>query len=146
MNLSTKTKVIISIVVVLTAFASGRFSATSPPSKTTETVKTDTKINDDKDTKTTTVTEKQPNGAEKTTIVTETIDKVTENQDQTKNIQTVVSKPSTLNISVLGANDFSRGILPTYGLSVSNQLIGPVRIGAFGLMNGVIGVSIGLDF
>lgn len=149
--LSTKVKVLVIAGSLLLAFAGGRYSATIT-SKFTETVKTDTKIKDDKaiDTKTTTVTVKQPNGAETTTTTSETktVDKLTENQDQTTNIQkTTTSGGSKINISIIGAEDFTRGLAgPTYGLSVSKEILGPITIGAFGLRSGVIGLSIGVNF
>lgn len=152
-TLSTKTKVIGSILVVLTAFAAGRYSVNSPTIKTTETLVQTDKTTEDKNTHTkTTITEvKQPTGIDTTTTVIDQVandDTVSQDQQKLEVQQTVTPpKKDTLNISVLGANDFSRGLLvPTYGLSVTKSVFGPVTVGAFGLMNGVVGVSIGLNF
>lgn len=150
--MTTKTKVIASIVVVATSFAFGRYSVNQPSIKTKEEIKTDSTSNTDKDTRTTKtkVTVKTPDGTEKTTETTDTTttSKTTKQTDSDTNIQQIVeSKSSRINISVLGANDFSRGaLIPTYGISASKEFIGPITVGAFGLMNGVVGVSIGLDF
>lgn len=150
MQLSAKTKIIIAAVVVMTTFALGRYSVNQTPAvHTVADSKTNKDINKDKDTHTVTTITKKPDGT-----ITETIDKTTETKSQEKDQiishvdQTVTPpKQSKLNISVLGANDFNRGILiPTYGLSVSKEVLGPVTIGVFGLMNGVVGISVGLDF
>ena len=151
-QISRKTKIIISIVVVATAFASGRYSVQSPKVKTEIQVSQQTQENDVKNTHTkTTITEtKKPDGTDtKTTVIDQVANENdTEHQQTNEQLKQTVTPPklNTLNISVLGANDFRRGIAPTYGLSVSKQFIGPIRVGAFGLMNGIIGVSIGLDF
>jgi hypothetical protein len=86
----------------------------------------------------------QPNGTvESTTTTTDKSDKLVSDV----NTAVVASTHSTLNISALVANDFSRGVLvPTYGVSVSKQLLGPVTVGGFGLTNGTIGISIGINF
>lgn len=150
MQFSTKNKVIIAVVVVMTTFALGRYSVNQTPAvRNIADSKTNKDINKDKDTHTITTITKKPDGT-----ITETIDKTTETKSQEKDQivshvdQTITPpKQSKLNISVLGASDFSRGLLiPTYGLSVSKEVLGPVTIGAFGLMNGVVGISIGLDF
>lgn len=152
-TLSTKTKVIISVVVVAGAFASGRYSVQKPTIQSTTTITEAAKTNENMNTHTkTTITEtKQPNGTDTTTTV---IDQVANDTKQsTDDISSKASftstppKTSTLNISVLGANDFSKGLIaPTYGVSVTKQVWGPLSIGGFGLMNGVVGVSVGLSF
>lgn len=84
----------------------------------------------------------KPDGTSDTTTTTtdRTISKATETKQQS-------TTAATLNVSGLVANDFSQGLLkPIYGVSVSKQLIGPITVGGFGLTNGTIGVSIGLNF
>lgn len=88
-------------------------------------------------------TVKLPNGETDTTSTTtdNSIKAVTDSTDKT-----VVAQPK-LNVSALVANDFSRGLLvPTYGVSVSKQVLGPFTVGGFGLTNGTIGLSIGVNF
>ena len=44
--------------------------------------------------------------------------------------------------------DVSKGgdRIPLYGISANKEFIGPITIGAFGLTNGTIGLSIGVNF
>lgn len=84
-----------------------------------------------------------PNGQEETTttVVDHTITKDTASKTA------VVVKAPTINVSALVANDFSTGSLkPLYGISVSKELLGPITVGAFGLTNGTIGLSLGINF
>jgi len=147
--MTTRTRILKSVFAILTAFAFGRYSVHNPDVKTVETVDTTSNTKVDKDTHKVTTITKDPDGKEITTITEDTTSKIDKNTNSnTKIDQTITAaKQPKINISVLGANDFSRGLLvPTYGLSFNKEFIGPVTIGAFGLMNGVIGVSIGLDF
>jgi hypothetical protein len=151
MDPNLKYKTIISGGLLLAAFAAGRYSATPPPSSVKETTKTDTTVNEATNTHTkTTVTEtKKPDGTDVTVTVTDQVANniINEKQNSNSSLQQTVSSKSKFNISVLGANDFSRGLMiPTYGLSVSKEIVGPVTVGAFGLMNGTVGISVGLDF
>jgi hypothetical protein len=89
-------------------------------------------------------TQKLPNGEVDTTIT-----KIDNSVIDTTVKSQVVSAPNTknLNVSVLVADDFSRGLLiPTYGVSVTKQVLGPMTVGAFGLTNGTVGVSVGINF
>lgn len=86
------------------------------------------------------------------TLPSGAVDTTTTTTDHTQKIETdnktsIVLKSSKLNISALIANDFSRGLLvPTYGVSIQKEFIGPLTLGAFGLTNGVVGLSVGLNF
>ncbi len=92
---------------------------------------------------TVTKTIKEPNGeTNTTTTTTDTSSKV----DITSHESITVKQPQWT-VSGLVANDFSRGLLvPTYGAQVQRQILGPINIGAFGLTNGTIGVSVGISF
>jgi hypothetical protein len=141
------------VVILTVTFAAGRYSVSPPIVKTTEHVQEaeETAEKRQTHTKETTVETKKPDGTD--TIVT-TVDQTVGEQkqqqdDTTKDLQQTVTPPkkNTVNISVLGANDFGKGLLaPTYGLSVTKEVLGPVTLGAFGLMNGTVGISVGLDF
>lgn len=150
MTMLTKTEAAIITVGLIAAFAFGRYSAQQTPAKT-EVVTTDVKENqnvDDKK-KTTTTETKKPDGTVTTvtTVDEDTTTKTNETEDSITKTQVTPPKASKLNVSVLGANDFSRGLLaPAYGLSVSKEVLGPVTVGVFGMMNGVVGISVGLDF
>lgn len=85
----------------------------------------------------------QPNGAIDTT--TTTIDH--SQKTETDNKTLVQLKSSTINVSALVGNDFSKRLIqPIYGISVSKELLGPITVGLFGLTSGTIGVSVGLNF
>lgn len=79
---------------------------------------------------------------------TDTTTTVTDHSQHLSNSTNITALPKPKwNVSALIANDFSHGnIVPTYGASAQKEFIGPITIGAFGLTNGTIGVSIGLDF
>lgn len=153
MTIPAKYQYIAGGVLIITAFAFGRFSVQKPTVKTQMTQQTNQKKDQKSDThkQIVIVDQKQSNGAEtKTTTINEVKDSdtTTNTQSQTQIKQTVTPpKTQTLNISVLGTEDFSKGLnAPTYGISVNKEVLGPVTVGAFGLMSGVVGVSIGLDF
>ena len=146
--MTDKNRIILAVVLLTLAFALGRYSV--PQAKKSDTTKISNQLNDNKDTHTTTteVSKKLPNGEVDTTKTTDTYitDKKTDKYNLSE-VKTLDSTRSTLNISILGAEDFSHGISkPTYGLSIHKEIIGPITAGAFGLMSGVVGVSIGLDF
>lgn len=148
--MDTKTKVIASVVVVATAFAFGRYTAPSDTVKTKESQQTDTNTQKNTETKKKTVITEDPSGKKVTTIEEDTT--TTTKKDKTTNTnidQTITpSSKDILNVSALVATDgFSlTNITPVYGLSVSKNFIGPITVGAFGLTNRTIGISVGLNF
>ncbi len=99
--------------------------------------KTDTTETDH--TKTTIITIKEPNGTTKTTT---TIDDK-KNKDT---ISIIPIKTQKTNISAIIAEDFKHKDIPLYGISFTREFIGPVTLGAFGLTNGTIGLSVGVSF
>ncbi len=83
--------------------------------------------------------ERNKDGSSKTT--TEII------KDTTRLKQEIYQVSNRVTISGLVATDLSQSIpKPIYGAHVSKEFIGPISIGAFGLTNGIIGLSIGLSF
>lgn len=150
MQLQIKYQVLIALALTSAAFAFGRWSVKSTSMIKTQSIQTHQ--TDDKNTHTrVTVTDvKAKDGTETKTIVADRVanDVETDNTASTTQVQkTVEGKKSNLSISILGANDFGKGVLaPTYGLSVNTEVLGPVTVGAFGLMNGTVGISVGLDF
>lgn len=148
--MTNKVKIGLAVAVLLTTFTAGRYSAQSAKvaTKIDTTVTEDKKSTQDKHKQTTTITEKKPDGTTKTvTKVTEDTetkkDTTTDSVSHTQQVVTPVK--SSLNISALAGLDLS-GRLPVYGVSINKQVLGPVTLGAYGLTNGVIGVSIGLNF
>lgn len=85
----------------------------------------------------------QPNGIVDTTTTTVDHSQKTE----TDNISSVRVQNPTLNVSALVGNDFSKRLIqPIYGVSVSKEVLGPITAGVFGLTNGIVGLSIGINF
>lgn len=154
MNIPNKREIVIVLIGLATMFAFGRYSVTSPPdTKVTENKHSDTKTDEAKDTHvvTHTVTVQEPTGAVKTDTTT-TTDVVAHEETNTvvedKTVsQTTQQKRSKINISaIVGTQIGSNFGQPLYGISAQKTFLGPVTVGAFGLNNGTIGVSVGLDF
>jgi len=153
-TLTDKQKYIIVGVAMVTSFAVGRYSGQKAEIKSESVTTKNVEEKQDKDTHTEKVitTVKTPDGTVKTV---EKIDEVADVKIDTNSIQVtqqkkdvIPPKVNTLNISALIGNDFSKGlgIYPVYGVSVTKQILGPVTIGAYGITNGTIGLSIGLNF
>lgn len=135
MTLSNKLYIGGGLILLLGAFEAGVHSVDI------STTRVDTISQDH--TKTTIVETKKPDGSSTTTT---TIDEKSKTKTDAISQVPVATKQKT-NISVLVANDFKQpGIIPLYGISVNRELIGPVTVGAFGLTNGTIGLSIGVNF
>lgn len=144
-----KIETVIVIIALVIAFVSGRYSVSQTTTTTKETVKQDDKINTNQDTKTITTTEKDPNGVEKTTTVTETV--VHETQDDTTNTSlqqtTTVATHRKVNVSILAASNTANLLQPlSYGASITAEVLGPITVSVFGLSNGTVGAGLGLDF
>ena len=156
--MSTKSKIIITTVTIVVAYAFGYYEAPYKVKTITKTVEvekktdqTQTDTNRHKDTLTT-ITEK-PDGTKET--VTHTVDdvnrdtasKATDNITKSETKEKEVTKSSGhLTLSALaGVNPFTPS-LPTYGVHVTRDIIGPVNIGVWGLTDKTIGASVGLTF
>lgn len=139
--------IIVAILLIATAFASGRYSVTQSHTKSIE---INSEVNRDKNihTQTTTVTTKSPDGAVKTVTSTDTTSTIsTVKKEISKEVDQTAGKRSMLNVSLLAAYNFqSPSEKLVYGLSVSKEVLGPITAGVFGLSNGTIGLSIGLNF
>ena len=80
---------------------------------------------------------KKPGGETKT-VVTEEIN---------SNTKTITKPPPKLNVSALAGIDTATSLLkPIYGISISKEFMGPITVGAYGLTNGVVGLSVGVNF
>lgn len=119
--------------MITSAFYLGRYSAP----KTT----TDKSVEETKNTHTETTTIKQPDGTVKTVTVTDTSKQVS--KDTKTSVAPNVSK---VNVSLLSGYDYAYTSRPVYGVSISKEVIGPVTAGVFGLSNGIVGVSVGVNF
>jgi hypothetical protein len=152
--MTTKQIVIIALIALVGAFAVGRYSA--PEKVVTKTVevekKTEDKQVDSQDNKVTTITETdKPDGTKvKTTVIADkkdvqVDDKKTDDitKTETKEIDRGSSK---VTISLLAGENVTSPGIPTYGLSITKPILGPLTVGVFGFQNGLIGASIGLTF
>lgn len=144
------TKVMAGFVTVLVAFCAGRYSASMKPAvKSVEVVKASIKKDVHTNTHTVIQETKTPQGDIK---ITKTIDTVQQDVDithvDTKQSQEIIPpKPINFNVSGLVGTDVTRsGLIPVYGISFNKPFLGPVTLGAFGFSNGLVGVSIGLNF
>lgn len=151
--MTTKWKVLISIVALTTAFAAGRW--TTPVKIKTEiktvTVKEKVKGTEKEIHRETTITETTyPDGRKevKTVIVEDstksTTSKENTNKDKTENQETTYAT-AKVTISALGGFNLSDPT-PVYGASISKPILGPITIGAWGLSNKTLGASLGLTF
>lgn len=137
MNLKWVVGLFIVMVIVVSAVTKHYFPTieTKIVEVTKEVVKTDVQ--------TVVKTIRTPDGREET--VTTVVDH--SQKEINTNKEAIVVKGSTINISALVAKDFSGSTdKPLYGASISKEFIGPVTIGAFGLSNGIIGLSVGINF
>ncbi len=136
------------VVVLAIAFACGRYSVQAPTVHTIADIKTDTEVKTDKDVKKTTVVDKKTTGEVVTTITEEDVTKADKVQDQVSHLDQTITPPklNTLNISALIGTDPLNSFKPLYGLSVTKQFLGPITVGAWGLTNSTVGLSIGINF
>ena len=135
------------------AFAAGRYSVSQKTISTKEGIISDDKKKEDAETHTVThtVTVVKPDGNSVTTTDTQTniSDKQIDTDDTKTSISQVTSiaARSTINISALaGVNANNLSQVPIYGISISKEVLGPITAGLYGLNNGILGVSIGVNF
>src|SRR5271166_2264531 len=149
--MTLKYKILAVITIVVTSFAIGRFTTPVKTVVQTKIVEVEKKVDntDTKQNQTETIT-KKPDGTETTTIITNTDTKNT-SVDTTSvtdtSTKTVTKESSKVTISALAGAPISlHGIgLPTYGIAISKEILGPIGVGVFGFTDGVGGVSISLS-
>jgi hypothetical protein len=101
-------------------------------------VKKETDIQTDR----TTTIVKGPDGTETTTVVDKS--RETTREESKDAARTVLARPR-LNVAVLGGVGLSSGV-PTFGAAITKEIAGPITAGVWGLNNGTVGVSIGINF
>lgn len=143
--MTTKQIALAIVLVFALGLSIGRFATPTKVETKTVTVEVEHKAEDKKVDKVTTITVK-PDGTKTTTITdkTETTTK-TDVSDIKTSSKLVENKHSDLNISVLAGVDITNPKI-IYGASVTKGIIGPVSIGIWGLTNGTVGASVGLNF
>lgn len=161
--MSNKTKIILAVTAMLTAFAFGRFSAPekikiqtkiAETEKKVDTVKTDT--DRDKHKETVTVVVAKPDGTTTTTTTAVEDDKTTRKTDSKDTDQTALTETQTKEITKGGSPTTIAAVIaiplslnastPAYGLSVYKGVLGPIGIGVGGFTNGTVNASVGLTF
>lgn len=161
-EMSTKTKAGLVALALLTAFASGRFSAPEKVRVETKTSERDrdstaSETEERRDVhKTTVVTESdRPDGIKE--ITTKIVEDTTNKKDEettaaqergvdTDTEKTVTRGSSSITVLALGGASLANLATPVYGAAASRPILGPVTVGAWGLSNGTVGASIGLTF
>ena len=142
------------LLILLATFAAGRLTAPEKIKTETKTVTVEVEkkvqdTNQKKNTKTTEIVNKDGSKVITTTTTVDTDTKVKTNIDQTTKSDTIKSEQkssSSLIIEGLVSTNINNSTGLTYGAGVSNNLIGPVRIGGFGFTDGKVGVSLGIQF
>jgi hypothetical protein len=164
--MTTKYKVLVAAVSLVVAYAVGRYTAPVKIKTETKIVEVNKKtkkekedISKDRHKKTTIEEVTMPDGTrKKTTTITDDTEydkKKTSNETEKskrteKETKEVIKESSKLHLSGLFGANVSGGIqqqiTPIYGIAVSKDVLGPISIGGFGLTNGVVGISLGLNF
>lgn len=147
--MSLKHKILFISMGLLGVFYLGRYTAQKPKveSETSKSVDSNTKKTSNKH-KVTVITKDCKTGQEVTTITEDENSITDKNKSSTTTSSEVITpiKPSFLNVSALVGTSVHTIGIPTYGISVTKQLLGPVTIGAYGMTDGVIGLSLGWNF
>lgn len=132
-------------IVIIVAFALGRLSA--PDVSTTSSQTTNTEKHQDKDVHEVVEETHLPDGTVKVKKTIDSSTKTDVEKSSTKQTEKIVAPTgSKVNVSGIIANDGFRSLTPIYGVSVSKEIIGPITAGVFGLTNGIIGASVGINF
>lgn len=139
-------------ILMLLSFGCGRYSITGS-SKTVETKAGDKKTSDDTQKNEHKVTREvtKPDGTKVVTVVDDT--NVVKHDTADISSSSSLTKETTrggktLTVSALAGTkvSFSSPLTPVYGGMISKEILGPISVGAWGLSNGVCGVSVGLGF
>jgi hypothetical protein len=146
--MSTKTTLLSILAALVIGLAVGRFTLPAKVVTKIQTVEVQKVVVQDH-TVTVVKTVKEPNGAVEVTQTTHN-DVVTASQDQIKQSldKETLYNTSRWSLNVIAAVPLGRGIAQPveYGLSASYRLIGPFSVGAMGLQDGTVGVSVGITF
>ncbi len=147
MTLDPKSTLVAVTIVIIVAFALGRYSAPDAEISKTISATTDTQKHVDKDTHEVIEETKKPDGTI-TTRKTIDINAHTDTKKIEKDIttETVTAKGGKVQVSALAGIDGFRSLTPIYGASFSKEILGPISAGVFGMTNGILGVSIGITF
>ncbi len=138
-------------IIVIIFMASGSIAgffigreSVPPEIKTIEVIRTvEVEVEKHRETNETVV--KHPDGSETTTRRT-TEDTSKHKTDKKEESTQTVSTSRPYHVSALAGVSVQDLKSPVYGIHVSKDFIGPVNLGAWGLTDGSVGVSIGVSF
>lgn len=144
-----KIKLVVAVAALVGSFAAGRQSA-QPQDKKTNTDVTQTTSDEERQIKerTRTVIVKRPDGTEVTTIDTtkKTKEKEQSKQEQAHVVESVESRNKTISITLLTGYNVMKPNGPELGIMLSKEIYGPLAVGVWGTNNGILGVSVGINF
>lgn len=127
-------------------FAGGEYFSSPKTTTLEKTTQTDTQTKQNEVTHKKTTTVQEGNKTTTTTIEDTQINTKSATDTDTKVYKTVILVKKTVNVSALVGYSLSTFPVPIYGISVSKELLGPVTVGVFGLTNGIVGISLGINF
>lgn len=139
----SKKNVIIVLVLMTTAFSVGRFLTPAKIEIQKETVEV---VKKEVQEKKVIVEIIKPDGTKTTTTTVDTNTQVTKDKT-TDESKVVTAQTSKLNVNAMAGLDITnpaKGFV--FGAHISKQILGPISLGAFGMTNKVVGMTVGLSF
>ena len=141
--MTTTTKIIIAIIALITSFAIGRFMAPERVKTVIHTVEVEKIVVQIKhEVQTITV---KPDGTSTTTTVTDTNTNSHTDSNIADTSREVPVNKNIVSISALIGTKVFPFSDRVYGASISKNIVGPIRLGVFGLSDKTFGMSLGLD-
>ena len=134
-------KYIVLVIVVVVSYVAGRYSA--PEKVRTETVTVEVEKEVVKKKKQIVKVKENTDGSKETVIITDTETDEKSRSHSEMETKEVTSR-SKFNISVLAGT--SVPINMVFGVSATKPILGPIMAGAWGLSNGTVGLSLGINF
>lgn len=150
--MTSRQKYILAGVLIIAAFASGRFLTPEKVRIETKIVEVEKKVKvKDKKKDTTIIEITRPDGTkEKKTVITEDTKTKTDQERKTDAVQTVERsrQAGRTSVSILAGGTLASGFTApvVFGVHASRAVLGPVSVGVFGLSNGTLGGSLGVSF
>ncbi len=149
--MSDNKQAVIGFILLLGAFAFGRWTVPTRTVIETKVVEVEKKQENkdiDREKHKTTVTIERPDGSKETTV-TETVGTHINTETSTDKETASESKKTTekaASVTVSGLAGLSDFKTPVYGASITKPFLGPIAVGFWGLTNSTFGISLGLSF
>ena len=153
-----KFEIIIGCVLILLAFAFGRFTAPEKVVTETKIVEVEKKTEDkktdkQKHKKITRTTVIKPDGTQIITeVITDDVESKTETtktEESSKSsgtLKEVTKDKQKITVAALGGINYSGAPVPVYGGIISKPILGPIAVGVWGLTDKTFGASLGVSF